>query len=170
MFFELCPCKIYAVTGSDGKTTTTSILSELLKAAGKRVHLGGNIGRALLPDIFDIREDDVVVVELSSFQLISMRKSADVAVVTNVSPNHLDMHKDMQEYVDAKKNVFLHQNAFGVTVLNADNEITRSFAPLARGQVRFFSRKEPSEYGAWPTKKVKSGLATGRYFCGKRTF
>ena len=149
LFFELCPCRIYAVTGSDGKTTTTSILSELWKAAGKRVHLGGNIGRALLPDIGEIGEDDVVVVELSSFQLISMRKSADVAVVTNLSPNHLDMHKDMQEYVDAKKNVFLHQSAFGRVVLNADNDITRSFAPLARGEVRFFSRKEKSARGAW---------------------
>lgn len=164
LFFELCPCKIYAVTGSDGKTTTTSILSELLKAAGKRVHLGGNIGRALLPDIFDMREDDVVVVELSSFQLISMRKSADVAVVTNVSPNHLDMHKDMQEYVDAKKNVFLHQSAFGVTVLNADNEITRSFAPQARGQVRFFSRKEPSQYGAWADEKGQIRFGNGPVF------
>ncbi len=103
VFFDLCPCRIYAVTGSDGKTTTTTIISEMLKAAGKTVLLGGNIGCPLLPKVEEIRKDDVAVVELSSFQLISMRKSPDVAVVTNLSPNHLDVHKDMQEYIDAKK-------------------------------------------------------------------
>lgn len=103
VFFDLCPCRIYAVTGSDGKTTTTTIISEMLKAAGKTVHLGGNIGCPLLPKVEEIRKDDVAVVELSSFQLISMRKSPDVAVVTNLAPNHLDIHKDMQEYIDAKK-------------------------------------------------------------------
>ena len=103
VFFQLCPCKIYAVTGSDGKTTTTSIIAELLKAQGKTVHLGGNIGKPLLPEIESIQPEDCAVVELSSFQLISMRESPDVAVVTNLSPNHLDVHKDMQEYIDAKK-------------------------------------------------------------------
>lgn len=112
VFFDLCPCKIIAITGSDGKTTTTTIISEFLKASGVNVHLGGNIGKPLLPEIESIKEDDVAVVELSSFQLISMRKSPDVAVVTNLAPNHLDIHKDMQEYVDSKKNIVLHQNAF----------------------------------------------------------
>lgn len=148
-FFELCPCKIYAVTGSDGKTTTTTIISEFLKAEGKTVHLGGNIGKPLLPEIGTVRETDCAVVELSSFQLISMRESPDVAVVTNLSPNHLDMHKDMQEYIDAKKNVFLHQSAYSRTVLNADNEITASFAPETRGDTWLFSRKERPERGVW---------------------
>jgi UDP-N-acetylmuramoylalanine--D-glutamate ligase len=148
VFFDLCPCKIYAVTGSDGKTTTTSIVAELLKAAGKKVHLGGNIGRPLLPVIEEIGEEDVAVVELSSFQLISMRKGPDVAVVTNLSPNHLDVHKDMQEYIDAKKNIFLHQNAFSRTVLNLDNSITASFAPEVRGQALFFSRKNTPQWGS----------------------
>lgn len=112
VFFDLCPCKIIAITGSDGKTTTTTIISEFLKASGVNVHLGGNIGKPLLPEIESIKEDDVAVVELSSFQLISMRKSPDIAVVTNLAPNHLDIHKDMQEYVDSKKNIVLHQNAF----------------------------------------------------------
>ena len=133
VFFQLCPCKIYAVTGSDGKTTTTSIIAELLKAQGKTVHLGGNIGKPLLPEIESIQPEDCAVVELSSFQLISMRESPDVAVVTNLSPNHLDVHKDMQEYIDAKKNILLHQGAFSRTVLNAGNEITASFAPQVRG-------------------------------------
>ena len=149
VFFDLCPCKIYAVTGSDGKTTTTSIIAELLRAAGKTVHLGGNIGRPLLPDIETIAPDDVAVVELSSFQLISMRKSPDVAVVTNLSPNHLDVHGSMEEYIDAKKNILAHQGAFGRTVLNADNAITRGFADSVRGERMFFSRLEPCAYGVF---------------------
>ena len=149
VFFDLCPCRIIAVTGSDGKTTTTTIISKILEAAGKTVHVGGNIGTPLLPQINEIGPDDIVVAELSSFQLISMRKSPDVAVVTNVSPNHLDIHKDMAEYIGAKKNIILHQNAFGRAVLNADNEITASFAEDARGQCLMFSRRHPVQYGAW---------------------
>ncbi len=152
VFFDLCPCKIFAVTGSDGKTTTTTIISEMLKAAGKTVHLGGNIGNPLLPEIESIQPDDVAVVELSSFQLISMRRSPDIAVVTNITPNHLDMHKDMQEYIDAKKNILLHQNAFGRTVLNADNEITAGFACETRGETLMFSRTKRCEHGAWLSK------------------
>ncbi len=144
VFFKLCPCKIYAVTGSDGKTTTTTILSEFLKAEGKTVHLGGNIGKPLLPEIESIAPEDVVVAELSSFQLISMGEGPDVAVVTNLAPNHLDIHKDMDEYVNAKKNLILHQDGFSRAVLNADNEITAGFKSLVRGDCWQFSRtKEP---------------------------
>ncbi len=142
VFFALCPCKIYAVTGSDGKTTTTTILSEFLKAQGKIVHLGGNIGKPLLPEIESVRPEDCAVVELSSFQLISMRQSPHVAVVTNLAPNHLDIHKDMAEYVEAKKNIFLHQDGFSRTVLNSDNRVTAAFAPEIRGDLLQFSRKE----------------------------
>ena len=149
VFFELCPCKIYAVTGSDGKTTTTSIIAEFLKAQGKTVHLGGNIGKPLLPEIESIQPEDCAVVELSSFQLISMGESPDVAVVTNLSPNHLDVHKDMQEYIDAKKNIFRHQNAFSRTVLGAGNEITASFAPEVRGDCWMFRRGGPVDRGVW---------------------
>ncbi len=149
VFFDLCPCKTIAVTGSDGKTTTTTIISEILKAQGYTVHLGGNIGRPLLPDIEAISQDDVAVVELSSFQLISMRKSPDIAVVTNLAPNHLDIHKDMQEYIDSKKNIVLHQNAFGKAVLNLDNDIAYSFKDDIRGSRYFFSRKSEVENGAY---------------------
>ena len=149
VFFDLCPCKIIAVTGSDGKTTTTTIISEILKAQGYKVHLGGNIGRPLLPEIETISPDDVAVVELSSFQLISMRKSPDIAVVTNLAPNHLDIHKDMQEYIDSKKNIVLHQNAFGKAVLNLDNEISNSFEEFTRGQTYKFSRKSKVKNGAY---------------------
>lgn len=149
LFFELCPCPIIAVTGSDGKTTTTTIISELLKKQGKTVHLGGNIGTPLLPQIETVKKDDIAVVELSSFQLISMRQSPDIAVVTNLAPNHLDIHKDMQEYIDAKKNIVLHQSAFGKAVLNLDNEIACGFEADCRGRVDKFSRKSRVENGAF---------------------
>ncbi len=149
VFFDLCPCRIIAVTGSDGKTTTTTIISELLKASGKKVHLGGNIGTPLLPLIESINDDDYAVVELSSFQLISMRKSPEIAVVTNLAPNHLDIHKDMQEYVDSKKNIVLHQNAFSKAILNLDNNISNSFSDNVRGQLVKFSRKNKVENGAY---------------------
>ena len=130
--FRPVPVQDLRVTGSDGKTTTTTIIAEMLRAAGKRP-LGGNIGKPLLPEIESIGPDDAAVVELSSFQLISMRRSPDVAVVTNLAPNHLDIHKDMDEYVNAKKNILLHQNAFGRAVLNLDNDITAGFASDVRG-------------------------------------
>ena len=149
VFFDLCPCKIIAVTGSDGKTTTTTIISELLKAEGKTVHLGGNIGKPLLPEIESVNDDDYAVVELSSFQLITMRKSPDIAVVTNLAPNHLDWHKDMDEYIESKKNLILHQNAFGKAVVNLDNEIANSFSKDVRGQLAKFSVKEELFNGAY---------------------
>lgn len=149
VFFDLCPATIFAVTGSDGKTTTTTLIAKMLEAEGKRVFVGGNIGKPLLPEIENITSEDFVVVELSSFQLISMRKSPDVAVVTNVAPNHLDVHKDMDEYVEAKKNVILHQNAFSRTVLNKDNDITNSFKPFVRGQSLSFSMESKLNNGAW---------------------
>lgn len=140
LFFRLCPCKIYAVTGSDGKTTTTTLISEMLKAAGKTVHLGGNIGKALLPVVGSVQADDVAVVELSSFQLISMHRSPDVAVVTNVTPNHLDHHKDMQEYIDAKRNILLYQNSDGKAVLGYENPISKAMEDDVKGKCTFFSR------------------------------
>ncbi len=149
VFFDLCPATVFAVTGSDGKTTTTTLIAKMLEAEGKRVFVGGNIGKPLLPEIENITKDDFVVVELSSFQLISMRKSPDVAVVTNVAPNHLDVHKNMDEYVEAKKNIILHQNAFSRTVLNRDNEITEGFRKDVRGQSLGFSMERQLNNGAW---------------------
>lgn len=137
LFFDVCPCKIIAVTGSDGKTTTTSIIYEFLKRAGYTVHLGGNIGMPLLPQTPDIKPTDIVVAELSSFQLHTMKKSSDIAVVTNLSPNHLDVHKSMEEYVEAKKNIFKYQSEDGVLVVNADNGVTSRF--VGNGITRTFS-------------------------------
>lgn len=149
LFFELCPCKIIAVTGSDGKTTTTTIISELLKEQGYTVHLGGNIGNPLMPEIYDIKEDDFAVVELSSFQLISMRKSPKVAVVTNVAPNHLDVHKDMDEYIDAKRNIVSFQDGDCRAILNLDNDISHSFENSTKADVYCFSRTQQVTKGAY---------------------
>ena len=139
VFFEVCPCRIIAVTGSDGKTTTTTLISEMLKAEGYKVWLGGNIGTPLLPLVREMRETDMAVVELSSYQLMDMTRSHSRALVTNLAPNHLDVHKDMEEYVDAKKNIFRFQNENGLLVLNADNEITSGFT--GNGRTVFFSRQ-----------------------------
>ena len=139
VFFEVCPCSLIAVTGSDGKTTTTTLISEMLKASGKTVWLGGNIGTPLLPLVRQMKQDDFAVVELSSFQLMDMTHSPQRAVVTNLAPNHLDVHKDMEEYVEAKKNIFAFQNETGLLVLNQDNAITNGFA--GNGTTRKFSRQ-----------------------------
>ncbi len=144
VFLALCPCKIYAVTGSDGKTTTTTLVSEILKKEyGKRgcgkVYLGGNIGTPLLPFLPEMGETDAAVVELSSFQLFAMSAHVHTAIVTNVTPNHLNWHVDMDEYILAKAKVFENQTACDRLVLNAENDITRGFAQGAKGEVTFFS-------------------------------
>jgi len=142
VFMELCPATLFGITGSDGKTTTTTLTHHFLEEEGHVTWLGGNIGTPLLDRIDDIEPDHMVVLELSSFQLQSLRRSPDVAVVTNISPNHLDVHKDYQEYIDAKRNIFLHQSLFGRLVLNRDNYESRSQACDARGTVAYFSRRD----------------------------
>lgn len=161
-FFDLCPAPIYGVTGSDGKTTTSSIIAEMLKESGKKVYLGGNIGRPLLSKIQEITPEDAVVVELSSFQLISMRSSPKVAVITNVTPNHLDVHGTMEEYVGAKKNIFVHQHGGTRTILNADNEITVSFAQEVRDEVVWFSRKSRTNKGSFLRDDGMLTMNTGK--------
>ena len=140
LFLALSPAPVTAVTGSDGKTTTTTVIARLLEESGRRVHLGGNIGRPLLPEIFDVRPEDEVVVELSSFQLTGMRQRVDTAVVTNVAPTHLDWHTDMAEYVAAKANIFAHQGTGDRLVTNWDNDLTRELAEQAPGRVEWFTR------------------------------
>ncbi len=149
VFFQVCPCRIIAVTGSDGKTTTTTILAELLKAAGETVYVGGNIGRPLLPDVNGMEPEDIAVLELSSFQLMTMRQSPHIAVVTNLAPNHLDVHTSMAEYMEAKENIFLYQKEDDLLVINGDNPYTRSFEDLAHGQLSMFSREEEPRRGTF---------------------
>ena len=149
LFFRLCPCRILGVTGSDGKTTTTTLISEFLKEAGYNVYIGGNIGKPLLPDVAGMVPEDMVVVELSSFQLMSMDRSPNVAVFTNLSPNHLDYHHTMEEYTAAKLNIFLHQGKEDRAIFNYDNDITRSLSKQAPGKAVLFSRKQRLEEGVY---------------------
>lgn len=140
VFFELCPARIFAVSGSDGKTTTTTLIYNMLKEEGYKCWLGGNIGVPLLSSIDEIDSHDMVVLELSSFQLHTMKNSPNTAVITNVEPNHLDVHKSMEEYTEAKKNIFKYQKDDDTLVLNYDNSITRNFAEERKGKVVFFSK------------------------------
>lgn len=148
VFFEVCPAQIFAVTGSDGKTTTTTLIYKMLKEQGYNCWLGGNIGTPLLDRIDEINDTDKVVLELSSFQLHTMTLSPQVAIVTNLSPNHLDMHKSMEEYVEAKKNIYLHQTEKDKLILNFDNDITRDFIKEAKGKTVYFSRINNIDSGA----------------------
>ena len=149
IFMRLCPAYIYAVTGSDGKTTTTTLIYEILKQEGYNCYLGGNIGTPLLDRVHEIKSGDRVVLELSSFQLHTMQNSPHVAVITNISPNHLDIHKSMEEYIDAKKNIFRFQNESGRVVLNYDNPVTRGFIPEVKGRPVLFSTREEGITGAY---------------------
>ena len=148
-FVRYCKGKVYGITGSDGKTTTTTIISKLLEAQGFKTWVGGNIGTPLFANIEEISEKDMVVLELSSFQLMTMNSPIDVAIVTNLAPNHLDMHKDMQEYIDAKKNIYLYQNSNNVLVVNRENFITYGFEKEAKGEIREFSSERILKNGAY---------------------
>lgn len=162
MLMNTCPCKIIGVTGSDGKTTTTTLIYKILKRAGYNCHLGGNIGVPLFTKVKDFKEDDIVILELSSFQLMDMEVSPEISVITNISPNHLDRHSSYEEYINAKKSIFAFQDKSGKVVLNYDNDITREFAKDAEGKVVFFSSKSKLEdgviYDEGMIKKCKDGV------------
>lgn len=162
VFFSLCPCRIIAVTGSDGKTTTTTIISELLKAAGYTVHLGGNIGRPLLCDVPLMKKDDYAVLELSSFQLHSMNCRPDIAVITNISPNHLDKHKDYQDYIDAKMSIFTAQRKEDRLVLNLNDGHSDYYAAAAQSRIAYFSGSMPVENGTFCTEGVLYRAVDGK--------
>ena len=147
LLMEMCPAKIIGVTGSDGKTTTTSLINAILQKGGYKTFLGGNIGTPLFTKLPDITPEDIVVLELSSFQLMGMQVSPQIAVITNITPNHLNIHKDYQEYIDSKKNIFRYQDENGILVLNYDNEITKKCAEEAKGKVIFFSNKTKLDNG-----------------------
>ena len=147
MVIELCPCLVIGITGSDGKTTTTTLISEIIKEDGRNCFLGGNIGTPLFTRIHEMQPEDIVVLELSSFQLMNMKISPKISVITNITPNHLNIHTDMEEYVEAKKNIFKYQDKEGLVILNYDNEATRSCAEEAPGNVVFFSSKDKNVNG-----------------------
>ena len=149
LFFELTPTEIIAVTGSDGKTTTTTLIGKLLQhefekdGSGRRVFVGGNIGEPLLPKVFEMNPDDISVVELSSFQLMTMKRSPDRAVITNVTPNHLNWHTDMNEYTESKKNICRYSSCKHLTV-NRENEATALIGKDSDIDVTYFSSERSS--------------------------
>lgn len=147
LLMKMCPCKMIGITGSDGKTTTTTLISEIIKKSGKECYLGGNIGIPLFTKLSEIQPDDILVLELSSFQLMGMEVSPDIAVITNITPNHLNIHKDYEEYIEAKENIFKYQNKEGILILNYDNEITNKCSKKAIGNVIFFSSRTKLDNG-----------------------
>lgn len=148
-FIRYCPAKVFGVTGSDGKTTTTTLIYNILKTEGYNTWVGGNIGNPLFSKIEEIKNTDKVVLELSSFQLMTMNVSPEVSIITNLSPNHLDMHKGMEEYIESKKNIFKHQNKENLLILNRENNITYSFVGEQKGKIQLFSSKRELDNGAY---------------------
>lgn len=148
---NLCPCKVIGITGSDGKTTTTTLINEILMANGYNTHLGGNIGTPLFTKLKDMKEEDIIVLELSSFQLMDFDISPDISIITNISENHLDIHKDFDEYIESKKNIYKYQSNSGILVTNLDNEITNKFQ--GNGETRYFSRSQKLEKGFYTDGK-----------------
>lgn len=147
MLMKICPGTVIGVTGSDGKTTTTSLIYEILKTAGYNCYLGGNIGTPLFTKLAEMKKEDYIVLELSSFQLMNMAVSPKISVITNISPNHLNVHKSYEEYIEAKKNIFKNQSKEDIVVLNYDNDITRKISREAEGNVIFFSGKTKLDDG-----------------------
>ncbi len=147
MLMQTCPGTIIGITGSDGKTTTTNLIYQILKEKGYNCYLGGNVGIPLFTKVEEMLPEDIIVLELSSFQLMDMQISPHISVITNISPNHLDIHKNYEEYINAKKNIFKYQNENDILVLNYDNEITRNMKPEAKGKVIYFSKSEKLENG-----------------------
>ena len=147
MLMELCPGTVIGITGSDGKTTTTSLIYEIIKQQGYNCYLGGNIGIPLFSKIDEMKPEDIIILELSSFQLMDISVSPQIAVITNISPNHLDLHKSYEEYIEAKKNIFKNQDENGIVILNYDNEITRQCSNEIKGKVVFFSKQQKLSEG-----------------------
>ena len=154
---KMAPCRVIGITGSDGKTTTTTLTHLVLKDAGYTCHLGGNIGIPIFTKLNEIKPEDIIVLELSSFQLMEMDVSPSISAITNITPNHLNVHKDYDEYIEAKKNIFIHQNEDGILVLNADNEVTNNFKAEANGKVVLFSSKQKLENGYIVDEDITKG-------------
>lgn len=147
LLMKLCPGKVIGITGSDGKTTTTTLIYEILKQNGYNCYLGGNIGTPLFTKLSEMTPDDIVVLELSSFQLMGMEISPEISVITNITPNHLNVHSSYEEYIDAKKSIYKYQDKKGILVLNYDNPVTKNLDKEANGKVVFFSSKHKLDDG-----------------------
>ena len=154
LLIDLAPCKVIGITGSDGKTTTTTLVSKFLEKEGYKVWLGGNIGKSIFADIDKMDKKDIIVLELSSFQLMTLRKSPNVSIITNISPNHLDYHRSFKEYINAKANIFFKQRKNDVLVLNADDKYTEKYITILKdnkinSKVKNFSIKTRVEDGVY---------------------
>lgn len=162
LVLELCPGRVIGVTGSDGKTTTTTLIYEMIQKKGYPCYLGGNIGYPIFTKLHEMTNEIIVVLELSSFQLMDTKVSPDIAVITNIAPNHLDIHKSYEEYIDCKENIFRFQDQKGILVTNFENAITRKLAEEVPGRVVFFSSKTKLENGYFYEdgiiKKSEDGL------------
>ena len=156
LVLELCPGKVIGVTGSDGKTTTTTLIYEMVQKKGYPCYLGGNIGYPIFTKLREMTNETIVVLELSSFQLMDTKISPDIAVITNIAPNHLDIHKSYEEYIECKENIFHFQSERGIFVTNYENAITRKLAETVPGRVVFFSSKTKLENGDRKSTRLNS--------------
>lgn len=145
LFFELCPAKIVGVTGTKGKGTTSTLIYRILEKSGKKVYLAGNIGKPYLELLKKLDKNSWVVLEMSSFQLIDLKRSPHIAVVLNITQDHLDWHKSVKEYIEAKQNIVKNQKKNDYAVVNWDYPVSRTFASLSGGKAFFFSRKKVVE-------------------------
>lgn len=163
LFLELCQAQTIGVTGSAGKTTTTTLIGEMLQADGRNVCVGGNIGRPLIEEVEEIPPEAWVVLELSSFQLETMTKSPNIALITNITPNHLDMHPTMEHYIAAKQHIYQHQVPGDWAVFNADDETLRTLAKRCQSDVALFSRRKEVDHGAFVDRRPDGEAIVFRY-------
>jgi UDP-N-acetylmuramoylalanine--D-glutamate ligase len=161
LFFDLCPCPIIGITGTKGKGTTSTLIYEILKEAGKDVHLGGNIGTPAMEFIDKLKEDSLIILELSSFQLHDLKKSPHIAVVLNTTSEHLNYHKDTEEYLTAKESIVKYQTKKDVVVGNYDYPYHLRFLALTPAKKLLVSRNEAVKNGAYIDKNnivyIKNG-------------
>lgn len=165
LFMERCPAPVIGITGSAGKTTTTTLVGEIVRLAGYKTWVGGNIGDVLLDVLDDISREDVVVMELSSFQLELMDRSPQVGAILNLTPNHLDRHKTMDAYINAKLNIIRYQNPSNIAVLSADNPVTKALEDTVIGELAQFSNRTMVLNGtfAMGNRLMVSGTASYDY-------
>lgn len=149
LFFELCHSPIIGVTGTKGKGTTATLISEILKTADKRVYLAGNIGNSPFEFLDTLNSDDIVILELSSFQLQDMDRSPHIAVVLDIKSDHLDYHQNQEEYVAAKENIVKYQTKDDIAIINADYPTSSAFGKLTTGRKYWFSRRKPVTPGSY---------------------
>jgi UDP-N-acetylmuramoylalanine--D-glutamate ligase len=165
LFLERCPAPVIGITGSAGKTTTTTLVGEIVRRAGYKTWVGGNIGDVLLDVLDDIQPEDFVIMELSSFQLELMTISPQVAAILNITPNHLDRHKSMETYIAAKANIIRHQKPANIAVLSTDDPIASQLEMLVQGELVTFSNREMVTNGAFAAgnRLVLAGAASYDY-------